>query len=110
MIRLAKKVVRRARAEWKQGAEKRRLSPLYSPDPSNLDLDAHLTAALDWLKRAQDAGADRGVSYGVAFGEHFDVSYPETTGYICQTFVEQEQLTGNADLLQRGIEMGDWET
>jgi hypothetical protein len=55
---------------------------LYSPNPSNHDLEAHLTAALDWLKRAQDAGKDRGVSYGVTFGQDFDASYPETTGYI----------------------------
>src|SRR5262249_5735823 len=27
------------------------------------DLDRHLRAATDWLVRAQDAGADRGVSY-----------------------------------------------
>lgn len=109
MISLAKKVARRVRAEWEQSVERRRLSPLYSPDPSNHDLDAHLAAALDWLKRAQDAGTDRGVSYGVAFGQNFDASYPETTGYVCQTFVEQEQLTGDADLLKRAIEMGDWE-
>jgi len=109
VISLAKKVARRVRAGWKRSAEKRHLSPLYSPDPSNLDLDAHLTAALDWLKRAQDAGTDRGVSYGVVFGQGFDASYPETTGYICQTFVEQEQLTGDADLLKRAVEMGDWE-
>ena len=65
--------------------------------------------ALEWLKRAQDAGVDRGVSYGVIFGEDFDVSYPETTGYICQTFVEQAKRTGDDDLLRRAVEMGDWE-
>jgi uncharacterized protein YyaL (SSP411 family) len=64
---------------------------------------------MEWLKRAQDAGADRGVSYGAYFGQEFDLSYPETTGYICQTFVEQAQLTGDPDLLERAIEMGDWE-
>ena len=109
MIGLAKKVARRVRLGWKQNIDRRRLSPLYSPDPSNHDLDAHLTAALDWLKRAQDAGTDRGVSYGVAFGQDFDASYPETTGYICQTFVAQEQVTGDTNLLKRAIEMGDWE-
>jgi hypothetical protein len=62
-----------------------------------------------WLKRAQDAGNDRGVSYGVAFGKDFAASYPETTGYICQTFVEQEQLTGESELLERATEMADWE-
>lgn len=109
MIGLAKKVVRRARAEWNQRADQRRLAPLYSPDPSALDLDAHLNAAVDWLKRAQDAGEDRGVSYGVPFGADFDVSYPETTGYICRTFVQLSQRSGDRELLDRAIEMGQWE-
>lgn len=65
--------------------------------------------ALNWLKRAQDAGSDRGVAYGTPFGKDFEVSYPETTGYICQTFVEQEQRTGEGEYLQRAIEMADWE-
>jgi len=45
----------------------------------------------------------------VIFGQDFDVSYPETTGYICQTFVEQEKSTGDAELLERAVEMADWE-
>jgi hypothetical protein len=64
---------------------------------------------MEWLKRAQDAGVDRGVSYGVLFGRDFDVSYPETTGYICSTFLDQERVSGDGDLLRRAIEMGDWE-
>jgi hypothetical protein len=64
---------------------------------------------MEWLKRAQDAGVDRGVSYGVLFGQDFDVSYPETTGYICSTFLDQERVSGDGDLLRRAIEMGDWE-
>ena len=89
--------------------EGRRLAPLYAPDPRDLDLEAHLSAAMDWLKRAQDAGDDRGVSYGVRFGSDFDVSYPETTGYICQTFVELWRRTGDEEYLTRAIEMGRWE-
>jgi uncharacterized protein YyaL (SSP411 family) len=85
------------------------LTPLYAPDADNLDRHDHINEAIGWLKRAQDAGADRGVSYGTPFGHDFDVSYPETTGYICQTFVEQSQLTGDRDLLERAIKMGDWE-
>jgi len=109
MIGLAKKVLRRARTEWHQSVERRRLAPLYSPDPTDLDLDAHLNAAVDWLKRAQDAGEDRGVSYGVRFGSDFDVSYPETTGYICRTFVRLSRQSGQSELLDRAIEMGQWE-
>jgi len=89
--------------------ERKRLVPLYAPDASDLDLMRHINETRNWLKRAQDAGVDRGVSYGVFFGEDFDVSYPETTGYICSTFVEQERLTGDGEFLRRAVEMGDWE-
>jgi hypothetical protein len=63
----------------------------------------------NWLKRAQDAGDDRGVSYGVRFGSDFDVSYPETTGYVCQTFVETWRRTGDEEYVARAIDMGRWE-
>jgi len=82
---------------------------LYTPDATDLDLRRHLDEALNWLKRAQDAGSDAGVAYGVSFGADFDVSYPETTGYICRTFVEQARLTGDDALLDRAISMADWE-
>jgi hypothetical protein len=103
------RIERRLVRKWEYEREKRALSPLYSPDPTDLDQTRHLNEAMNWLRRAQDAGSDRGVSYGCDFGQDFQVSYPETTGYICQTFVEQEQLTGDSDLLRRAIEMGDWE-
>jgi hypothetical protein len=94
---------------WRERRERTRLAPLYAPDAGDLDATRHIREIIDWLKRAQDAGADRGVSYGVLFGADFDVSYPETTGYICSSFVEQERLTGESELLTRAIEMGDWE-
>ncbi len=82
---------------------------LYSPDTEDLDLPRHLDEALAWLKRAQDAGDDQGVSYGVSFGQDFDLSYPETTGYICQTFVRQGLARGDQDLIDRAVAMADWE-
>jgi len=90
---------------------RRRFIPtsVYSPDAGELDLGRHRHEAMEWLKRAQDAGADRGVSWGVPFGEDYEVSYPETTGYICRTFVEQAQRTGDAELLERAKAMADWE-
>jgi hypothetical protein len=108
-IRMAASAVRELARHSRERRQRIRLGPRYAPDTTNLDLTHHVRETTDWLRRAQDAGADRGVSYGVFFGEDFDVSYPETTGYICSTFVEQEQLTGDADLLRRAIEMGDWE-
>jgi hypothetical protein len=108
MRRLIGKVGRK----FKNGARlvRERLVPLYSPDPNNLDLSQHMSAALDWLKRAQDARNNGGVSYGVQFGSGFMESYPETTGYICRTFVELAQSTGTEELLERAIQMGVWES
>jgi hypothetical protein len=94
---------------WSERRQRMRLAGLYAPEARDFDVARHLHEAMEWLKRAQDAGMDRGVSYGVFFGDDFDVSYPETTGYICSTFVEEERRTGDADLLSRAIEMGDWE-
>lgn len=105
----AKHAVRKLARSWHERRQRARLAPLYDPDPHDLDGKRHLAEAMQWLKRAQDGGADRGVSYGVLFGEDFDVSYPETTGYICSTFVEQARRTGERDLLERAVQMGDWE-
>jgi hypothetical protein len=96
-------------ASWYRFQERVQLGRLYAPDPGSVDLDVHLAEAVAWLKRAQDAGSDRGVSYGVRFGGTFEASYPETTGYICETFVELAALRRDTDLLQRAREMGDWE-
>ena len=105
----AGKVGSRLRARLSQYRDARVLAPLYAPDPQDVNLDRHLAEAIAWIKRAQDAGTDRGVSYGARFGGDFTASYPETTGYIIQTFVEQFLITGDADFLNRAIEMGDWE-
>lgn len=106
---LAGKAANRLLGLLEQRRHRLQLAPLYAPDPHDLDRASHLHEAMEWLKRAQDAGADRGVSYGVAFGQDFDLSYPETTGYICQTFVEREEATGDGALLERAVAMGDWE-
>jgi hypothetical protein len=109
MVGIARRVGRKLNQLLEHRRERVELAPLYAPDPTDLDRERHRAEAMRWLERAQDAGTDRGVAYGVAFGQDFDVSYPETTGYVAQTFVEQEQLTGNADLLRRAIAMMDWE-
>lgn len=109
MLGLAGKVQRRILGMWARHQERVQLGPLYAPQANDLDATRHLNDAMDWLKRAQDAGTDRGVAYGVRFGDDFDVSYPETTGYVCQTFVDQYRLTGDKSLLTRAIEMADWE-
>jgi hypothetical protein len=75
----------------------------------NLDHGTHVAAAMAWLERAQDAGTDRGVSYGADLGGGFQESYPETTGYIIPTFLAAGAQFDRADWVQRAVEMGDWE-
>lgn len=81
----------------------------YVCDGSNLDIEAHLHEAAQWLVRAQDAGADQGVSYGARFGGDFYASYPETTGYIIPTFLKLAEYYQDEFWLQRAIKMGNWE-
>jgi hypothetical protein len=109
MLKAARQVASRLRARIERRREDR-TAVLYSPDADDLDVHCHVAGAIDWLKQAQDAGADRGVSYGVRFGGEFQESYPETTGYIIPTFVGLWQRTGETDLLNRAIEMGVWES
>ncbi|MBF0371309.1 MAG: methyltransferase domain-containing protein [Magnetococcales bacterium] len=76
----------------------------------------HLTEALDWLRRAQDATPDRGVSRGYCLGWNFHLNsqgwqpaYPETTGYIIPTFFDCAALLKDEHLRRRAVEMADWE-
>jgi uncharacterized protein YyaL (SSP411 family) len=73
-------------------------------------IDRHLQEAVEWLKRAQDAGADRGVSWGANFSGPFLESYPETTGYIIPTFLKLADYYGDEALRRRAVEMGLWES
>jgi hypothetical protein len=84
--------------------------PLYARVRNQSDPEQHIEAAAAWLMRAQDAGNDRGVSYGVDLGASaFLPSYPETTGYIITTFLGLHHRYGEEEYLQRAIEMGEWE-
>ena len=85
-------------------------------DVDTVDSATHLTEAIEWLKRAQDAMGDRGVSrgFGVGWVSHvnskgWQPSYPETTGYIIPTFFDCARVLGTDDLRRRAIEMADWE-
>jgi hypothetical protein len=109
MLGIARRALRRGARALARARDRRRLAPLYAPDPNDRDADAHIRSALAWLERAQDAGADRGVSYGVRFGGDFAPSYPETTGYICRTFVRRAEATGDHRWMERAVAMGHWE-
>jgi hypothetical protein len=73
----------------------------------------HLDAVLDWLCLAQDVRQHRSDAGGVAAGWSFEdgwlPSYPETTGYIIETFVAAADLLDRRDLRERAGQMVDWE-
>lgn len=79
---------------------------------------SHLDRAVAWLKRAQDAAADGGVSWGycgrIRYGSRLPVgwrsAYPETTGYIIETLIRYGNQYGDSDCLTRARRMADWET
>ncbi len=74
---------------------------------------AHLEAAIGWLCRAQDVRdgkADVGsVAAGWSFEDAWLPGYPETTGYIIETFLAAAQVLQRPELVERAQRMIDWE-
>jgi SAM-dependent methyltransferase len=84
---------------------------------SQLTHDEHLNEAIEWLKRAQDATPDGGVSRGFGVGwvpyldsKGWQPSYPETTGYIIPSFLDSATVLADDELRGRAVKMADWET
>jgi hypothetical protein len=69
----------------------------------------HLGETLGWLQRAQDVGADDGVSALFDLRKGWDVSYPETSGYILATFIAAADALDDSNYLERARRIGDWE-
>lgn len=78
-----------------------------------LDHRTHLRAAIDWIIHAQDARKGKpdqgGVSAGWSFEDGWLPSYPETTGYIIETFLAAAHYLGKPELVDRAQQMIDWE-
>ncbi len=76
------------------------------------DID-HLGAAIGWLCRAQDVrneSADSGgVSAGWSFEDGWLPSYPETSGYIVETFIAAARTLERPNLVARAHRIIDWE-
>jgi len=68
----------------------------------------HLSAAIDWLGRAQDANGDGGVAARYRFSHGWTASYPETTGYIIPTFFNYATFIRDERYRQRALRMADW--
>ncbi len=73
----------------------------------------HLQAAINWLCRAQDIRNGQpdegGVSAGWSFEDSWLPSYPETSGYIVETFLAASDLLDRPDLKERANRILDWE-
>ena len=78
--------------------------------------DAHLWAAINWIKRAQDASEDDGVSYGYylrPMGKKLSTmgwreSYVETSGYIIETLYDIGHIFKDEDAIARAERIGHW--
>jgi hypothetical protein len=75
------------------------------------DID-HLGAAIGWLCRAQDVRNGKADSGGVSAGWSFEdgwlPSYPETSGYIVETFIAAAGILGHQELIARAHRIVDW--
>ena len=80
------------------------------PERSHKD---HIVACIDWLCRAQDQrkrqSDNGGVSAGWSFEDGWLPSYPETSGYIVETFLTAAEYIDRPDLVNRAHQIIDWE-
>lgn len=70
--------------------------------------EAHLRAAEEWLKRAQDQGSDDGVSYGYTIRGGWQPSYRETSGYIATTFFNLSEHRDDPRYAERALRICRW--
>lgn len=89
---------------------------LSSRHPVDTVHQPHLSAAVEWLVRAQDVTGTGGIArgYSAAWNPYFQArgwqaAYPETTGYIIPTFFEAAHRFGRSDLSDRAVRAADWE-
>jgi hypothetical protein len=73
----------------------------------------HLKGAVDWLCHAQDVRVgfsdEGGVSAGWTFEDGWLPSYPETSGYIVETFLAAATILERPELRDRADRIIDWE-
>lgn len=69
----------------------------------------HLQVTMAWLKAADDACPEGGVSGGYSLIDGWLAPYPETTGYIIPTFYDYAEMTGENEWRERARAMADWE-
>jgi len=68
----------------------------------------YIDAVLDWILLAQNQTPVGGVSQGYRYRQGWLGDYPETTGYIVATLLEQTKRKPDAELEQHAKAMLDW--
>ncbi len=70
--------------------------------------EAHLAAAVDWLRRSQDAspGGGSAATYNLLLG--WEAPYPETTGYVVPTLYAYADRDPDGDAFDRATAMAEW--
>ena len=72
--------------------------------------DQHLVAALDWLVRGWEATGRQGISAGYDWlRRKWKAAYPETTGYIIETFLDCAREVPGRDLFGIAIALANYE-
>ncbi|MBI2270823.1 MAG: glycoside hydrolase family 127 protein [Bacteroidetes bacterium] len=69
----------------------------------------HLQASINWIITAQKHSGSKGISLAYSMKLGWLPAYPETTGYIINTFIEYYKFTNNEYYLNKAIELGNWE-
>src|SRR5437879_8138141 len=81
----------------------------YKPRAEEEILAGALTAALDWLARAQDAAANRGVAGGFSPGEGWHPASAGTTGGVISTFYFAARHLDRPQLAQCASLAAQWQ-
>ncbi|MEM7717159.1 MAG: hypothetical protein AAF349_27025, partial [Cyanobacteria bacterium P01_A01_bin.68] len=81
---------------------------LFSRKQTIYELREHLSAAINWLKRAHDNTVDGGVSWGYSLKGDWRKSYPETSGYIAITLFDVALQLDDDDSWKRAVNIAKW--
>ena len=98
---MSQEILRRTIGRWLawrsqgRGRQQAKIDRAGLPDAAP-SIDASIEACMQWLSLAQDRSltADGGVARVYSLVAGWQSSYPETTGYIIPTFLEQSRRLG----------------
>lgn len=69
----------------------------------------HLDTSMEWLITTSEKTGNKGVPFSYSFRLGWMPPYPETTGYIIDSFLEYYNHSGIEKYLQVALELADWE-